>query len=142
MKAFKAFVEEGKVVKKHPDPSEARSLFAQAKARLEDLRALPLGEANAPFRFEDAYEALREAVQAFLSLRGYKPYSHEAVFAFALEQELLPEGRARTADRYREIRNDISYRGKRVTVQEAEEILAFVGEVMPFLERKFLAWKE
>ncbi len=141
MKAFKAFIEEGKVVKKHPDPSEAGSLFAQAKARLEDLRALSLAEANAPFRFEDAYEVLREAIQAFLSLQGYKPYSHEAVFAFALEHGLLSEGRARTADRYREIRNDISYRGKRVTVDEVEEILAFVGEVMPFLEKRFRDWK-
>ncbi len=119
-------VSEGKVLKKTPDPGEARSLFIQANERFSDLRQLSLNEKNASFRFEAAYEAMREAVQSFLSYEGYKSYSHEAIFSFALDRSLLSEAKAVKADRYREIRNDINYRGKKVTEQEAKDVINFV----------------
>ncbi len=137
MKTFKEFVHEGKVHKKSPDPAEARSLFQQAKERYADLQSLPLTEKNSSFRFEDAYECLREALQAFLSLEGYKPFSHEAIFSFAEEKGILQESQAARADRYREIRNDINYRGKKVTMEETKEIINFVKNALSFLEEKF-----
>ena len=82
MKEFKELVREGKVEKRTPDFAEAESLLQQAKERLNDLLTLSLNEQNASFRFESAYESLREALQAFLAKRGYKPYSHEAIIAF------------------------------------------------------------
>ncbi len=137
MKSFGECVKEGKAIRRSPDPAEAASLLQQANGRLADLQRLPLDEASASFRFESAYEALREALQAFLAREGYKPYSHEAVIAFAAEQGLLPAADARTADRYREIRNDINYRGKKVTRDEAEEAIAFALRVVPKLGRQF-----
>ncbi len=137
MKSFKEYIIEGKVRKQQGDPSEARSLFRQAEERFLDLKQLPLHENNAPFRFEDAYEVLREALQAFLAEKGYKSYSHEAIFSFAGEERILNEADARRADRYREIRNDINYRGQKVLIEEAREILSFVKRVLPELKRKF-----
>ena len=137
MKRFEEFVAEGKVIRRSQDPAEGASLLRQAKERLAGLQRLPLDETSASFRFESAYEALREALQAFLAKAGYKQYSHEAVIAFAAEKRLLPEGNIMTADRYREIRNDINYRGKKVTRSEAEEIIAFVTRVVPELARRF-----
>ena len=141
MKAFTDFINEGKVWKQSPDPAEARSLLNQAMARLNDLQSLPLNDNNASFRFESAYEVLREAIQAFMAFQGYKPYSHEAVFSFALEKQILPEPEAYKADRYREMRNDINYRGKTATVQETMEIISFVKRAMPALEKKFKNFK-
>ena len=137
MKKFQEYLYEKKVLRKSSDPTEARSLFTQAKERFSDLRHLPLNEKNAQFRFEDAYEVLRESLQSFLSLEGYKSYSHEAVFSFALENALLSEAKALKADRYREIRNDINYRGKKVTEQETKEVITFVRETLDELEKKF-----
>jgi len=103
MKSFIEYLKEKKVQKQSPDPAEARSLFLQAEARLTDLKSLPIHETNASFRFEAAYEAIREALQAFLAREGYKPFSHEAVFAFAFESKLLSEKEMHRVDLYREI---------------------------------------
>lgn len=137
MKSFQDYLKEGKVHKKTIEIAESRSLFSQAKERLTDLEHLPLTAKNASFRFEDGYEIIREAIQAFLALEGYKPYSHEAIFCFALENHLLSEAEYYAADRYREIRNDINYRGKIVTLEEAKELISFVRAVLPKLEKVF-----
>ncbi len=136
MKSFQEHLKENKVKKKAADPAEGRSLFRQAEERLADLQHLPLTEKNAPFRFEDGYEVLREALQAFLALEGYKPYSHEAVFCFAAERHLLSEAEYHAADRYREMRNDINYRGKTVLMEEAQELIDFVKALLPLLGKK------
>lgn len=137
MKPFREFLLEGKALTRSPDPAEAASLLLQAERRLSDIITLPLNESSASFRFEHAYEAIREALQAFLSMEGYKSYSHEAIFSFAQEKHLAPEMDMLRADRYREIRNDINYRGKRATVTEAKEIIAFAERILPLLRKRF-----
>ena len=137
MKSFNEYLREGKVLKQSPDQAEAESLFSQAQQRIRDLLVLPLQERNASFRFESAYEVLRESLQAFLALAGYKPYSHEAVFAFAHEERLISEAEHHRADRYREIRHDINYRGTLVPVEEAKEIIQFVKQLLPRLQKEF-----
>lgn len=137
MKHFQEFISSGKVQKRNIEPAEARSLFSQAQERLADLKTLPLHDKNASFRFEDAYEVLREALQAFLALEGYKPYSHEAVFCFAFERHLISEAEYYKLDRFREIRNDINYRGKLVTVNDTQELLHSVEKLLPTLKPKF-----
>jgi len=137
MKEFKELVREGKVEKRTPDFAEAESLLQQAKERLNDLLTLSLNEQNASFRFESAYESLREALQAFLAKRGYKPYSHEAIIAFVFEEKIISEKESRIIDRYREIRNDINYRATKVTVEETKEIISFVRNILPHLKEIF-----
>ncbi|MBI2668361.1 hypothetical protein HYX14_00825 [Candidatus Woesearchaeota archaeon] len=137
MKSFKDYILEKKVAKKSPEVAEAQSLLRQAQARLHDLHSLSLDPQNAPFRFESGYEVLREALQAFLAKEGFKPYSHEAVFCFGFERGLLSEAEYFKADRFRRIRNDINYRGKLVTVEEARELLVFIDTVVPKLEHQF-----
>jgi len=136
MKTFKEYLNENKVKKGSLNPAEARSLFAQAHDRIEDVAHLPLTEKNASFRFEDAYEALREVIQAFMAQQGYKPYSHEAIIAFAKEEKLLSEREIITLDRYREIRNDINYQGERVTILEAQQIILFATKIINSLTEK------
>ena len=68
MKTFKEFIEEGKVKKTQSDKTRAKSMFSQGDARMSDLKSLPLNSENAPFRFEDAYEAVREVIRAFMFL--------------------------------------------------------------------------
>ena len=130
MKSFNEFVKEMKVKKGEPDKAMARSLFEQATNRLSDLKTLPLNEANASFRFEDAYECIREAVQSFMAKEGYKPYSHEAVVSYAVEKQLLNEAETATFDRYREIRNDITYRGQKTTIDETKEAIDFSEKII------------
>jgi hypothetical protein len=136
MKKFSQYIKEKKVIKKSKDPAQARSLFVQAQERMKDLLTLPLHDSNASFRFEDAYEVLREALHSFLAQEGYKPYSHEAIFSYANEQKLLLDADVYTADRYRIIRNDINYRAKKVTIEEAREIIEYIQRIIPHLNGK------
>jgi len=136
MKSFNTFIREMKVKKSTPNPAQARSLFLQAEERLSDLLLLPLSESNASFRFESAYEAIREALQAFLAESGYKPYSHESILVFGKENNLLSETEFQRANRYREIRNDINYRGKKVIIAEARENIEFAKILLLKLREK------
>ena len=67
---------------------------------------------------------------------GFKPYSHEAIFVFAKENKLLSISEFEKGNRYREIRNDINYRGKKVIKSEAEEIIEFVKRLHQKLKQK------
>ncbi|HLC97843.1 MAG TPA: hypothetical protein VJC21_03625 [Candidatus Nanoarchaeia archaeon] len=138
MKSFKEYLlDRQKVKKQSPDPAEADSLMRQASARLADLLALPLMENNASFRFEAAYESVREAIQSFMALEGFKPYSHEAIVAYAAEKKICNEREAITLDRYREKRNDINYRGQNIILEEAKQIILFAKELVAKLKKKF-----
>lgn len=137
MKTIKEYLSEYKIKKVSPDPAEAESLIKQAFERLMDLLSLPLTETNSPFRFEDAYECIREAVQAFMAKEGLNPYSHEAIIAFGREKKLLDEREAFTLDRYREKRNDINYRGQKVTLEEAKGVISLAKEIVVRLKKRF-----
>ncbi|MFH1682979.1 MAG: hypothetical protein ABIA37_04235 [Candidatus Woesearchaeota archaeon] len=134
MKSFKEYLEEKKVKKGSPDSAQAKSLLTQAIDRLNDLLTLSLTETNSSFRFESAYECIREAIQSFMAAEGFKPYSHEAVVAYAAEKKLLNEKEFITLDRYREKRNDINYRGQKVMLEEAKQIISFAKEIISKLK--------
>lgn len=137
MKKFSEFIAEGKVKTGSKDPAEARSLFEQAQNRLIDVKNIKLTEQNAAFRFEDIYECMREALQAFMAVQGYKPYSHEAVIAFAQENKLITEAESAALDRYRTIRNDITYRGEKTTTEETAQALNFAEQLLNKLKTNF-----
>jgi len=88
---------------------------------------------NSIFIFEDIYESMREAIQALMSLKGYKPYSHEATVAFLAEfySKQFSENSIRTFDRYREMRNDIVYSSRQISKTETEKALQFA---IPFID--------
>ena len=108
MKRFDEYITSRKIVKRSIEPAEARSLFSQAKERLADLQQLPLNDKSSSFRYEHAYEVLREALQAFIAFDGYKTYSHEAVFAYAFENKLLNESDTYKTHKYKKIKTHIN----------------------------------
>jgi len=113
-----------------PNEAEASSLMRQAQEWLADLRKLPLSEKSASFRLESAYEAIREAMQAFFAQYGFKSYSHEAVIAYSLGHAHISEGEAAEADRYRELRHDINYRARKVNAGEARQAIRFASRLV------------
>lgn len=124
MKRFEEYIESGDVRTGSPSPSEAESLREQAKHRFqEEIEKAEMTESNATFKFESAYEALRQFLQSFLAGEGYKPYSHEAIIAYAHENGLLTDGEADRLDRFRKLRNDIKYRGETANLERAEAMI-------------------
>lgn len=126
--SFEHYVKTGKVKKKTPDPEEAKALLNQAQDRLEYVRVKEITTKTAKFIFEGAYEAAREAAQALMSRKGYKPYSHEATISFVKEfyaDNFTPEDIAKL-DYFRELRHDSVYRAAQVLPEDASECVIFV----------------
>lgn len=91
-------------------------------------------EENADLVLEDAYEAIREMIDAFLVKKGFKSYSHEASIAYAQENLDISEAEASKLDKFRKLRNDSKYRGEDVKKSEGQDCLQTAKKLIPRLE--------
>ena len=129
MKPFSYYLNEKLVKRASKDPALGRSLRETAEARLRFAGSSDITTENARFVLEDAYEALREAIDAKLAEDGFKSFSHEASIAYLMELRKLPEGEVHEIDRLRKIRNNSKYRGTSVSVEEGEKALDFAKKL-------------
>lgn len=142
MKEFEKFIEEGKVRETNPNPSQARSLIQKAGKRLNYVEERETTEENADLILEDSYEAVREALDAFLILDGYKSHSHEASIIYGFENLEIPYSTTNKLNKFRKLRNDSKYRGEDIKKKEAENTLTTAKELIPLLKDKFKETKD
>ncbi|MBI5391779.1 HEPN domain-containing protein [Candidatus Woesearchaeota archaeon] len=123
--AFKNYIVSGAVKTKTADPEEASSLLRRAQLRMQYIREL--NEMTAPLVLEDAYESAREAAQALMSIKGFKPYNHEATISFLKEfyKENFNEYELAQFDRFRELRNNSHYRAEKIIKDDAQKCVDF-----------------
>jgi uncharacterized protein (UPF0332 family) len=131
------YIEQRLVRQGTPNAAESRALMERAIARLAFVEQQHITETIAPFVFEDIYESVREAGQALMELRGWKPYSHEAVIAFLREFHNLHVADLSSMDRYRILRNKIVYRAEKVTISTCQAALNFAKHFLPELHKEF-----
>jgi uncharacterized protein (UPF0332 family) len=112
---FQFYIDSNLAKKETLDPEEAKSLMEKSLLRLRFIKSLRIDELNSTFIFEEAYECMREASQSLMSLKGFKPYSHEALIAFIKEFYKFDESDISTFDRYRILRNNCVYRAAKVS---------------------------
>ena len=124
---FDNYLKLGNVKRKTPDAEEARALYNKAKNRLEYIKLKEINDKTAQFVLEDSYQAIRESAQALMSVKGFKPYSHEATISFVKDfyNTNFSEEELRKFDRFRQLRNDSVYPAKKVTYEDAQECLLF-----------------
>jgi len=138
IKEFKYYLDNNLARKASPDKGEAESLINKAEGRLKfSIRTRELNQNTAPYIFEDIYECLREAAQSLMSLKGYKPYSHEALVSFLREFFDFPGSDITSFNRYRILRNKTVYRGEKVSKQICKEALNFLLDFLPKLKKEF-----
>ena len=125
--SFKNYLKLGKVRKKTPDSEESKALFQQSEERLEYTKDKKITDKTAKFILEDAYEAMREATQSLMSLKGFKPYSHEATISFLKEfyKDNFTEEEISQFDRFRGLRNNSVYKATKITEENAKDSLDF-----------------
>ncbi|MDY6774157.1 MAG: hypothetical protein SVS85_03055 [Candidatus Nanohaloarchaea archaeon] len=119
---FEDYVERGEVRDSETDPSKAESMKKRATSKFENMERLGVDEETATDYVENVYEAAKLLVQSFMARDGHRPYSHEAVIAYAVDELEVGMVDANRFNRYRKLRNDIAYRGEVATVKEAEDI--------------------
>lgn len=134
---FQYYINENLVRKCTPNKAEAKSFMERAAARLEYINQQRITESSASFIFEDIYEAIREAGQALMELKGYKPYSHEAVIAFLKEFFTFSTYDISIFNRYRVLRNKIVYRTEHISVQTCKDALTFLKHFLPIVKTEF-----
>ena len=122
-----------------PNPAIARSLVAKAELRLKLVNEKDLTEETSTILFEEVYEALREASQSLMQLKGFKPYSHEAVIAFLIRESLMPESFTKSFDRYRILRNKSVYEAHNVSIETCREAIGFARAEIPKIKEKLAA---
>lgn len=135
---FQYYLDNDLARKASPDRGEAEALMGKAEGRLKFfIKVKEVNERTASYIFEDIYECLREASQALMSLKGYKPYSHEALISFLKEFFKFPESDTAAFDRYRVLRNKTVYQGEKISVETCKEALDFLVKFLPKLKNEF-----
>jgi len=138
--SFEEYIERGDVRDQNRDPSQASSLLKRSESKFETMQKLGIDEETATDYLENVYEACKMLVQSLMAADGFKPYSHEAIIAYSIDELDLGMINANTLNKYRKLRNDISYRGEIATEKEAENIrdlyLELKSELKPKIEEK------
>lgn len=132
--SFEEYLERRKVREENPDPSQARSLLKRSESKFQTMEKLGISEDTATDYLENIYESCKMLIQSYMAVEGLKPYSHEAVIAYAIDRLELDMINSNTLNRYRKLRNDISYRGEIATENEAENIKDLYQELKSELE--------
>lgn len=131
IKNFSYYVKKGDVKKSHLDISEARALISKAKRRLERAKDDKITPKNTDLIFEDAYEVIRESAQSLMSIKGYKPYSHEATISFVKTFYKEFSGYEINAfNRFRKLRNDSVYKVVIIGKDDAREVISFAEKFL------------
>lgn len=125
--SFENYLKQGKAKRKTPDFEEAKSLLKKAENRLQYTKAKEINEKNSQFVLEDAYEAIRESAQALMSIKGFKPYSHEATISFVREFYGINfnDEEIHKFDRFRQLRNSSVYTAAEVPIEDAKNSVIF-----------------
>ena len=138
IKDFKYYLESQLAKRASVDFEEAKALMKKSEGRLSfSIKTREINDNTAPYIFEDIYECLREASQALMSLRGYKPYSHEALIAFLKEFFIFSLSDISALDRYRMLRNKTVYSGEKITSATCKEAFEFLLSFLPKLKAEF-----
>lgn len=140
--SFESYLELGKVKRKTPDYEEAKALFEQSKERMEYTRLKDINQKTAKFVLQDSYEAVREAAQSLMSIRGFKPYSHEATISFIKEfySDNFNDEDINKFDHFRQIRNNSVYKAVKIMEEDAKSCIffakKFIQKVQHILNKK------
>jgi len=136
IKPFQYYIKENLVRKSIPNISMAKALFEKGELRLNKIVKSKIEEKEASIVFEDIYGSLRESTQSLMELKGFKPYSHEALISFLNQEKILSFDKINIMDNYRILRNNSVYKAEQVSLQKCLESLKFAKEILPEIKQK------
>lgn len=120
------------------DNNLINSLLDTSSNKLYSNDLLKLEESTSESKITLAYDALRETLEALAISRGFKIYNHECYCAF-LKEILQETNLGEKFDDFRKVRNSINYYGRKITLNEAEEILKNMLELIQIIKNKYFS---
>ncbi len=111
--------------KRSIDKEKVKSIIESSTDNMKIVKTVPLTEKSAILIFRETYESIRQLGDAQWWLLGYEPRNHEASMEILKEIDIKEKVRLYHLNRFKKIRNDANYRGFKVTLAQAKEILEF-----------------
>lgn len=118
-------LEEGRLKPKKIDKLLIKSILSSSETAAKAAKSVILSDLTATMIFKEMYDAIRQLGEIKWLLLGYEPYGRGA---HEISIELLMEDKdiAFThLDRFRRLRNDANYQGRKIFLEQAKEILSF-----------------
>lgn len=130
-------IRERKLKIRKRDIPRVRSLLESAKNNADVVRKIPITNENATLVFRELYESIRQIGDAMWWSLSYEPTaSHEVSMEILEKTEIRESVKLHKLDRFRKTRNNANYRGYRITLEEAKEIVSFWNSCAGELIRK------
>ncbi len=114
--------------KRQRDISKIKSAIEFAKINAGVAKSIPLNKDSATLIFREIYESVRQLGDVKWWISGYEPQNHEISLDILKEMEIKNKVKLNFLERFKQIRHDANYKGFRVSVSQAEEIIDFWNE--------------
>src|SRR3989338_1371873 len=111
--------------KRSLDKERITSMIEAAVMNMGIVKTILLTEQSAILIFRETYESVRQLGDARWWLLGYEPRNHEVSMEILREMDIKERVKLNHLNRFKKTRNDANYRGLKVTVTQAREILEF-----------------
>jgi len=111
--------------KKSLDREKVKSMIESSTTNMSIVKTISISEHSAILIFRETYESIRQLGDARWWLLGYEPRNHEVSMEILREMDIKEKTRLNHLNRFKSIRNDTNYRGFKVTVAQAKEIVEF-----------------
>ncbi len=141
-KEFEYYVQEGIIRKFAPDKPRAEFLIKESEISLEGLKErvqiIGINDKNANSIIKDCYDIIMEVIRAKLLLRGYSSpgsYAHEGKISF-LRKLGFPDNEISFLNEVRYFRNSVTYYGKILDKEYAQNVFSFMKKIMAKLKDK------
>ncbi len=108
-----------------PDKERIKSMIESSVTTMDVVKTIPITEKSATLVFRETYESIRQLGDAKWWLLGYEPRNHEVSMDILKEMDTTERTKLGHLTRFKRIRNDANYRGFKVTVAQAKEIVEF-----------------
>lgn len=107
------------------DAEKIKSMIKSAETNAKVVKGLLLNEDSATVVFREIYESVRQLGDARWWFLGYEPLDHDIALDALKEMDIREKIRFNHLNRFKKIRHDANYRGFRVLVSQAKEIIDF-----------------
>ena len=126
------YLKQRNVIEKSVDKERIKSLINSAEQNVKSVKSnISLKEDTSTIIFKEIYDSIRSVAYAFWWLEGYEVVrQHEVSLSILNQLDLKNKYKLNFLERFKKIRNDASYRGFKVSVEQAKEIIDFWNDCM------------
>jgi len=110
---------------KQLDKEKTKSILSSSEINAKVAKSVPLNENSATLIFREIYESIRQLGEARWWLLNYEPSNHEISLDILKEVDIKEKVKLNFLERFKKIRHDANYKGFRVTIEQAKEIIEF-----------------